>query len=89
MCFVYLFFLQNFVVVFTSIIAWLIPDVSSKTKELIRQEAYITQKIIMNEELKRARQEARSEENYKPDQPPSEGVSRRKPNFFSTYEENA
>ncbi|XP_036366055.1 anoctamin-4 isoform X3 [Octopus sinensis] len=87
MAFVVVF--ENFVVVFTSIIAWLIPDVSSKTKELIRQEAYITQKIIMNEELKRAREEARSVNNYKPDQPPSEGVSRRKPNFFPTADETA
>ncbi|GAB1605119.1 anoctamin-4-like isoform X2 [Argonauta hians] len=74
---------ENFVVVLTSIIAWLIPDVSSKTKELIRQEAFITQKIIMNEELKRAREEALLTNKYEPS-PPSGGITHRKPNFFPT-----
>lgn len=48
---------ENFVVVLTSIIAWLIPDIPSKTKERIRQEAFITQKVIMKEELRRARED--------------------------------
>ena len=48
---------QNFVVVLTSVIAWLIPDIPSKTKERIRQEAFITQKVIMKEELRRARED--------------------------------
>ncbi|GFO33377.1 anoctamin, partial [Plakobranchus ocellatus] len=45
---------ENVVVVFTSLIAWLIPDVPTLLKEQIRREAYITNEIVLKTELKRA-----------------------------------
>ncbi|XP_064627237.1 anoctamin-5-like isoform X2 [Lineus longissimus] len=46
---------ENFVVILTSIIAWLIPDVPHKLKLLIRRENYITNEIILRTELERFR----------------------------------
>ena len=48
------FIWQNTVVVVTSILAWLIPDVPSVLKEQIRREAYITNEIVLTTELRRA-----------------------------------
>ncbi|XP_076445347.1 anoctamin-1-like isoform X2 [Babylonia areolata] len=45
---------ENVVVVVTSMIAWLIPDVPALLKEQIRREAYITNDIILRTELQRA-----------------------------------
>ncbi|KAL8585793.1 hypothetical protein ACOMHN_037356 [Nucella lapillus] len=45
---------ENVVVVVTSMIAWLIPDVPTLLKEQIRREAYITNDIILRTELQRA-----------------------------------
>lgn len=45
------------VVVVTSLIAWLIPDVPTPLKEQIRREAYITSEIVLRTELNRARGE--------------------------------
>ena len=49
-----LLWLQNVVVVVTSMIAWLIPDIPTILKEQIRREAYITNEIILRTELQRA-----------------------------------
>ncbi|KAK7494503.1 hypothetical protein BaRGS_00014156 [Batillaria attramentaria] len=46
---------ENVVVVVTSLMAWLIPDVPTLLKEQIRREAYITSEIILRTELQRAR----------------------------------
>ncbi|XP_025099649.1 LOW QUALITY PROTEIN: anoctamin-1-like [Pomacea canaliculata] len=48
---------ENVVVVVTSLIAWLIPDVPTPLKEQIRREAYITSEIVLRTELNRARGE--------------------------------
>ncbi|KAK3782661.1 hypothetical protein RRG08_037665 [Elysia crispata] len=45
---------ENVVVVITSLIAWLIPDVPTLLKEQIRREAYITNEIVLKTELRRA-----------------------------------
>lgn len=45
---------ENAVVVVTSLIAWLIPDVPAVLKEQIRREAYITNEIVLKTELMRA-----------------------------------
>ncbi|XP_076467087.1 anoctamin-1-like isoform X3 [Babylonia areolata] len=45
---------ENLVVVVTSLIAWLIPDVPVLLKEQIRREAYITSEIVLRTELQRA-----------------------------------
>ena len=45
---------QNVVVVFTSMMAWLIPDIPTMLAERIRRETYITNEIILRTELQRA-----------------------------------
>ncbi|KAH9525293.1 Anoctamin-3 [Bulinus truncatus] len=45
---------ENVVVVITSLISWLIPDVPTILKEQIHREAYITNEIVLKTELKRA-----------------------------------
>lgn len=50
--------LQNVVVVITSLLSWLIPDVPAVLKEQIRREAYITNEIVLKTELRRAHGEA-------------------------------
>lgn len=42
------------VVVVTSLMAWLIPDIPALLKEQIRRETYITNEIILRTELQRA-----------------------------------
>jgi len=49
--------LQNLVIVTTSIIAYVIPDVPRKLNDQMRQEAVITNNIILEAELRRARGE--------------------------------
>ena len=39
------------------VVEWIIPDVPYKLKERIRREAYVTNEIIVNTELMRARGE--------------------------------
>ncbi|CAG5129014.1 unnamed protein product, partial [Candidula unifasciata] len=56
LAFVVLF--ENVVVVITSLLSWLIPDVPAVLKEQIRREAYITNEIVLKTELKRAHGEA-------------------------------
>ncbi|KAL4233719.1 Anoctamin-1 [Mactra antiquata] len=46
---------ENFVVVITSLIAWLIPDVPAKVKKQIRREAYIANEIVIKTEYEKAR----------------------------------
>ncbi|XP_012941487.1 anoctamin-4 [Aplysia californica] len=53
---------ENVVVVVTSLIAWLIPDVPSVLKEQIRREAYITNEIVLKTELRRAHGEEVTED---------------------------
>ncbi|XP_046373983.1 anoctamin-1-like isoform X3 [Haliotis rufescens] len=45
---------ENVVVVVTSLVAWMIPDVPSELKEQIRREAYVTNEIVLKTELMRA-----------------------------------
>ncbi|CAL1535294.1 unnamed protein product [Lymnaea stagnalis] len=45
---------ENVVVVLTSLMSWLIPDVPTVLKEQIHREAYITNEIVLKTELKRA-----------------------------------
>ncbi|KAK6169999.1 hypothetical protein SNE40_018498 [Patella caerulea] len=45
---------ENVVIVLTSLVAWLIPDVPTLLKEQIRREAYITNEVILKTELMRA-----------------------------------
>ena len=49
---------QNFIVVLTSLIAYLIPDVPAKVKKQIRREAYIANEIVIQTESRKARGEA-------------------------------
>lgn len=44
-------------VVVTSLLAWLIPDIPSDLREQIRREKYVTNEIVLATELKRARGE--------------------------------
>ena len=46
--------MQNVVVVVTSLLAWLIPDIPTLLKEQIRRETYITNEIVLRTELQRA-----------------------------------
>ncbi|KAK3592615.1 hypothetical protein CHS0354_008152 [Potamilus streckersoni] len=46
---------ENVVIVITSLIAWLIPDVPSKLRKKIRREAYIASEIVIRTELMKAR----------------------------------
>ncbi|XP_013082997.1 anoctamin-1-like isoform X3 [Biomphalaria glabrata] len=48
---------ENVVVVITSLISWLIPDVPTILKEQIHREAYITNEIVLKTELRRAQGE--------------------------------
>ncbi|XP_060605683.1 anoctamin-4-like isoform X3 [Ruditapes philippinarum] len=51
---------ENFVVVITSLIAYLIPDIPAKVKKQIRRAAYISNEIVIKAELemaKKAREE--------------------------------
>lgn len=43
-------------VVFTSLIAYLIPDIPAKVKKQIRRAAYISNEIVIKAELDKARQ---------------------------------
>ncbi|KAL5010330.1 hypothetical protein ScPMuIL_012635 [Solemya velum] len=53
---------ENVVVVMTSLIAWLIPDMPAKLKKRIRREAYITNEIVIKTELMRSHgEEVKSE----------------------------
>lgn len=45
---------ENVVVVVTSLIAWMIPDIPTLLKEQIRREAYISSEIVLRTELQRA-----------------------------------
>ncbi|CAH1800011.1 unnamed protein product [Owenia fusiformis] len=47
-------FFENLIVVTTSIIAWLIPDVPRKLQEQVKRESYVTNEIIIQTELERA-----------------------------------
>lgn len=42
-------------VVITSLIAWLIPDVPAKVKKQIRRETYIANEIVIKTEYEKAR----------------------------------
>ena len=53
-----IFIFQNFIVVLTSLIAYLIPDVPDKVKKQIRREAYIANEIVIQTESRKARGEA-------------------------------
>ena len=46
---------QNVVAGVTMMIRWIIPDVPHKLSERIRQEAYLTNEIIIKQEMIRAR----------------------------------
>lgn len=46
---------QNVVALVTMLIGWCIPDVPRKLSERIRQEAYLTNEIIIKQEMIRAR----------------------------------
>lgn len=46
---------QNVVALVTMLIRWTIPDVPRKLSERIRQEAYLTNEIIIKQEMIRAR----------------------------------
>lgn len=48
---------ENFIVVLTSLIAWMIPDVPAKVKNQIRREAYISNEIVIQTESRKARGE--------------------------------
>ena len=52
---------QNFVVVLTSLIAYLIPDVPTEVKKEIRREAYISNEIVIKTELVKAKGQSISE----------------------------
>ena len=49
---------QNLIVVATSLIAWLIPDVPAEIKKQIRREAYISNEIVIKTEFVKARGES-------------------------------
>lgn len=46
---------QNVVALVTMLIGWCIPDVPRKLSERIRQEAYLTNEIIIKQEMIRSR----------------------------------
>lgn len=46
---------QNVVAVVSTFLRWCIPDVPHKLSERIRQEAYLTNEIIIKQEMIRAR----------------------------------
>ncbi|BFZ24946.1 hypothetical protein BsWGS_27984 [Bradybaena similaris] len=52
---------ENIVVVVTSLLSWLIPDIPSDLREQIRRETYVTNEIVLATELKRARGETVTE----------------------------
>lgn len=49
---------ENVVCVIIMFIKWIIPDMSFRLKEQIRREAYVTNELIVEQELRRARGEA-------------------------------
>lgn len=53
LAFVVLF--ENFVAIVMILVRWAIPDMSSKLRDQIRREAYITNEIIIKQEAARAR----------------------------------
>lgn len=55
------FYFKNFVVVLTSLIAYLIPDVPTVVKKQIRREAYISNEIVIKTELVKAKGESVSD----------------------------
>lgn len=46
---------ENFVAIVMMVVRWAIPDMSSKLRDQIRREAYITNEIIIKQEATRAR----------------------------------
>ena len=48
---------QNFVVLTTSTIAYMIPDMPRKLREQVRREAYLTNEIVLKTELEIAKGE--------------------------------
>lgn len=56
--FIFVVLFENLIVVITGLIAWLIPDVPSELKRMIRKEAYISNEIVIKTELLRAQGKA-------------------------------
>lgn len=50
---------ENFVAIVMILVRWAIPDMSSKLRDQIRREAYITNEIIIKQEAARARMSTR------------------------------
>lgn len=51
----FLFLLQNVIIVLTSLLAYMIPDMPRKLTEQVHREAYLTNEIILKTELEIAK----------------------------------
>lgn len=47
---------ENVIATISMLIRWLIPDVPRSLRQQIRQHAYLTNELIMQQELKRAKE---------------------------------
>jgi len=56
---------QNVVSLVTLAVDWLIPDISRKLKDEMKKEAYLTNEIIIRQELLRARRRSKSPSQLK------------------------
>lgn len=56
LAFVFLF--ENVIAITTMCLRWLIPDVPSTLKQNIRQHAYLTNELILQQELKKSKEHA-------------------------------
>lgn len=54
LCFVFIF--ENVVATVTMCLRWLIPDVPTSLRQLMRQHAYLTNDLILQQETKRAKE---------------------------------
>lgn len=52
----FVFAFENIIATITMLLRWLIPDVPRTLKQHIRQHAYLTNELIMQQELKRAKE---------------------------------
>lgn len=53
----FVFAFENIIAVTTMLLRWLIPDVPRTLRQNIRQHAYLTSELIMQQELRRAKEE--------------------------------
>jgi hypothetical protein len=48
---------ENLIAVLNLLLKWIIPDVPQSLRQQIRQQQYLTNELIMHQELKRAKED--------------------------------